>query len=522
MRLLNIDLHISVVRDVKDILAQFNMKVDDSRSWSGHCRLVNKKPWLSKYINASNWRQAVQDEDVVQNFVRHYRKTFDTYDGFLVTHTPVLVKLFVSFGKPILVVNSCRFDQPYCWQDNFSNGHSIVGNLLNSQNVKVISNNLADQEYLKMYGRVDSEYIPSYCEYAKPNHTQQPNANVYYYYGAKPPTTSASSISITHFPVNYTFEQLGSARAIVCIPTEISTMTMFELQHLGVPLLVPTKSFWKTLIDTKFILLQSDYNLHLPLGKDFWVDRSDYYQDFPYVYFDSWVELYQRLQQTFTVQKIQMQNWKFNRKQNILKKWKPVTEWIKQFKMNNQTIFEHIYETKKWGADGLGDGSTPELMQPYLGFLSRLVTAWNFQSVADVGCGCGTLTANLCRHLDVEYTGYDIVPSLPIHRSYNFVHLDAVNEPEKIKHCDLLILKDVAHHLPNEIVSKLLPKLLLRCRFMLLVTDAIVSSNPTPNIQMGEDRIFTGPKQYPLNCIPMFEIFQFGKCKKVYLIKNND
>ena len=40
------------------------------------------------------------------------------YDGFVVTHSPVLCRLFERFNKPIILVNSCRYDQPYCHNHN--------------------------------------------------------------------------------------------------------------------------------------------------------------------------------------------------------------------------------------------------------------------------------------------------------------------------------------------------------------------------------------------------------------------
>ena len=43
---------------------------------------------------------------------------FADYDGFVVTHSPVLCRLFERFNKPIILVNSCRYDQPYCWNHN--------------------------------------------------------------------------------------------------------------------------------------------------------------------------------------------------------------------------------------------------------------------------------------------------------------------------------------------------------------------------------------------------------------------
>jgi hypothetical protein len=42
------------------------------------------------------------------------------YDGFIVTHTPVFARLFERFEKPVILVNSCRYDQPFMYNGSTS------------------------------------------------------------------------------------------------------------------------------------------------------------------------------------------------------------------------------------------------------------------------------------------------------------------------------------------------------------------------------------------------------------------
>jgi hypothetical protein len=43
------------------------------------------------------------------------RAELKKYDGFIVTHSPVFVRFFESLGKPVILINSCRYDTPFCW-----------------------------------------------------------------------------------------------------------------------------------------------------------------------------------------------------------------------------------------------------------------------------------------------------------------------------------------------------------------------------------------------------------------------
>ena len=52
------------------------------------------------------------------SYVWRYAAELDKYDGFIVTHTPVFARLFEHLNKPVILVNSCRYDQPFCYNAN--------------------------------------------------------------------------------------------------------------------------------------------------------------------------------------------------------------------------------------------------------------------------------------------------------------------------------------------------------------------------------------------------------------------
>mgnify|MGYP003351664753 CR=1 FL=1 len=42
----------------------------------------------------------------------------EQFDGFIVTHSPVFCLLFEKFCKPIILINSCRYEQPFSWTND--------------------------------------------------------------------------------------------------------------------------------------------------------------------------------------------------------------------------------------------------------------------------------------------------------------------------------------------------------------------------------------------------------------------
>jgi hypothetical protein len=43
-----------------------------------------------------------------------FRTELTKYDGFVITHTPVFARFHENFGEPVILINSCRYDQPFC------------------------------------------------------------------------------------------------------------------------------------------------------------------------------------------------------------------------------------------------------------------------------------------------------------------------------------------------------------------------------------------------------------------------
>lgn len=313
LRLFNLDLHISVIADVKDILERVfpgELAID---SWciSGHTWVFQKPPAAVEIIQPENWH-CINDA-MIDAFVARYEAVLREYDGFIVTHTPVFCRLFESFQKPIVLVNSCRYDQPYCFpcyagtafaREGRAALNACLQRLAADGRLVAISNNRADQEYLRVGAGIASLHVPSLCLYTGVVHDPV--------VAAERPIT----IACTHRdcipawlplapkpPSPYAWDDLMQRRALVVIPYEVSTMSMFEWYSSGVPLLFPSKAFYRQLILSKKAVMAS-YNggnyymkhFHFPEATtlDWWLDHCDFYDPewMPGIhFFDSWEDL---------------------------------------------------------------------------------------------------------------------------------------------------------------------------------------------------------------------------------------
>jgi hypothetical protein len=336
VRLFNLDLHASVIQDVIGVLrAVYGDRIAvDSCSISGHAWLFGRATARPEHINAQTWRRI--SPAAVDAFNAQYKTLLEQYDGFIVTHTPVFCMIFERYGKPIILVNSCRYDQPFCWTADAA-GRDWLNAGLRRMDARgqliAVSNNRADQEYLRRGAGVESAHVPSLCAYAAGGTPDcgpaagapscgpaagapscGPAAGGTPDCGPAAGTPSCGQAIVygdRHFfpdcadlgerpPPGYSWASLHSSRAIVHTPYEVSTMSIFEQYSAGCLLFMPTRELYRRCIDSGTMRLQSDYSAHgdavaaraaaalpaaAPLAQpvegstdpDFWLDRADFY-----------------------------------------------------------------------------------------------------------------------------------------------------------------------------------------------------------------------------------------------------
>jgi hypothetical protein len=325
MRFFNLDLHISVIKDIEKILHTIYGSAIEITNWSlsDHNWVFNQNKMDVRIINENTW------ENISEELIIEFNKIYDlsSYDGFIVTHTPVFSMIFEKYNKTIVCVNSCRYDMPFCMvkNPNIEWFHAGLKRMITCGQLIIVSNNLGDQEYLYRGTGLISQYIPSLCNYTGKYYNPKINKFVIFgehglYLGLK---------NVVRRPASgYTWDLLYSFKGIIHNPYEISTMSMAEQITAGVPLFFPTKRFYLECIQEGHMKLISNYNNMNVLSVEEWLDRCDFYNNYKYIYYyDSLEELGQKLAEFDEIEKeIQedRKNWLIQRETDILQKWKQI------------------------------------------------------------------------------------------------------------------------------------------------------------------------------------------------------
>jgi len=284
VRLFNLDLHISVIQDVKHVLNHLYGPTVEVTNWSisGHNWVFGAPTPAVEIVNAETWRGI--DPAMVLAFQIKYDAFLSSFDGFLVTHTPVFAMLYEKYGKPILVVNSCRYEQPFCWTGNLAHWtwlNAGLRRMAERGQLIAVSNNKADRDYLLAGAGVASVHIPSLCLYTQASYT--PTRREFVCFGDRA-FFPASPLLVEKPRNGYSWTDLYGYRGIVHIPYEMSTMSLFEQYSAGVPLWLPSRRFYESCIRAQAMPFGSIYGPVCPPGLaekrhalEFWLDRADYY-----------------------------------------------------------------------------------------------------------------------------------------------------------------------------------------------------------------------------------------------------
>jgi hypothetical protein len=287
-RLFNMDLHISVIEDFKNLFPEYEIT-----HWclSYHAWVFNQQTIFPEFINPKTWEQI--DEELIEKFQTKYHEFLTSFDGFICGHPNVFAMVFEKYNKPIILINSCRYDIPFCWSkkiDILTKYHECLHRLNDKKLLIAVSNNKADQIYTKLGCGIDTQHIPSLCDYTGMKYN--PLRNTFLCYSG-----NVDHLLITkksELGKNYKWEELCKFKGIIHFPYEVSTMSMFEQFSAGIPLFFPSKTYMLENVYTQSVNAywgnELPENLRNFSDKSIWIENADFYQVFksPNVYiFDS-------------------------------------------------------------------------------------------------------------------------------------------------------------------------------------------------------------------------------------------
>ncbi len=308
-----LDLHTSVSRDLSASLdsAGFCLK-----RWSitPAAKFFSEPNLRISHINAKSWKSL--NNARVHKFNTRYLNFLKNQDAFLVTYSFSLVNVFARYRKPILAINATRYESPYTFErQKFEDLNLLLRVSQIDGRLHVVSNNIADKDYLKEIAGVDSIHIPSLCDYTSP--IAPKNNKWVVLCKNKEITKKITSFDYRFhsqnelYPAGYTFKEFAENKGVILIPYNISTMRLFELTTAGFPILIPTNRLLKkwaklpgVLSELSYVQLSNEqcppWLKNTPADPDWvnfldwWLERADWHnrEMFPNVtLFDSLEEL---------------------------------------------------------------------------------------------------------------------------------------------------------------------------------------------------------------------------------------
>jgi len=349
MKFFNLDCHVSVIEDIKNI---FEAQGHQVTSWSisGHNWIFNRSSTDVKVINSNSWMNL--NDNKINQFCEEYSSFLKEFDGFICTYPPAFSLIFERFKKPVILQIPIRYEVPFHNKpDQWINFNERLRNGIDSKLIIPVANSQYDKDYFEFFVERDCDLIPNICSYT--NTHWKPETNKFLYTGRLP--ISSNLIVGKNELGRYTWDLVSKFKGIIIIPYNCSTMSIFEHYTANIPLFCPSVDFmielykehknsvlseltWNQTFKLKQgssipCNLENDPNMfeNIEIMKR-WIQKSDFYNKewMPHiVYFDSFQDLSQKLSTT-NVEAVseEMKNFNIVRKDRINNLWKKKLEKI--------------------------------------------------------------------------------------------------------------------------------------------------------------------------------------------------
>ena len=261
MRFYNIDMHISVIADIKDVFGRLGHDVYDD-SISGHAWVMNRT--INPIYNHLRDRlQTLAKSNYGKEFCDK-NSTLKDYDGFIVTYPPAFTLLYKDYNKPIILYIPIRYEYP--WSNDTTQWRTfndVLRGLYGRGLLYPVANSLYDKEYFEGFTGIPCKYIPSLCEYTGINYA--PKSSKVLYWSRKHIKRVPKQIeSVTDYKNSrggqYKWNALGEIMGIVHFPYNSSIMSFFEHYSANIPLFVPSNNLMRELYNSGDVMSEYSWN----------------------------------------------------------------------------------------------------------------------------------------------------------------------------------------------------------------------------------------------------------------------
>jgi hypothetical protein len=352
----NIDLHISIIADMKKIFNDLGHQIVD-KSLSDHTWVFNRKKDSVPMLDNGRWI-GLSPDSLANEFYTTYKEELDKYDCFIVTYPPTFSLLYKHFNKPIIINSPIRYEWPFSFNKKYwEQFNSYLREGYDNGKIILVANNLYDKYYMELFIERPVIFIPSLCEYY-PNGHRTGEAYQYLYYSRdkiKEINNNCFVFKNDVFANGHNHYDLMKYKAIMHMPYQISYMSIFEQYTYNMPLIVPSQEFlMKTYTEGSYNVLKevswnnyfnkmsysaisanttydpNNYQHDKSVAQ--WLQYADYYDNswMPHItYFNSFDELndiYHTLDTDLIANN--MKNFNSQRKEKIYQLWNSVLESI--------------------------------------------------------------------------------------------------------------------------------------------------------------------------------------------------
>ncbi len=348
MKFFNIDLHISIIADMKKVFSELGHEVEDL-CLSGHAFVFDRKQDSVPMLDNGRWMHLGADQ-LSSEFYAQYKGSMDDIDAFIVTYPPTFSLMYRHFNKPIIINNPIRYEWPFSFKkQEWEKFNEFLREGVDSGNVILVANNLYDKYYMQDFIEREVEHIPSICDYYGSYY--EPDKEIFIYY-SRDKIEEFKNERIKHKDDLFGYHKhsdLTKFRGIIHIPYQVSYMSIFEQYTSNIPLFFPTKDFLMQIYREKkySVLKEVSWNNYCGMPNmscitykgefdpnnfndeksvEHWLQFSDFYDEewMPHItYFSSFEEL-DRIVDEVDLSDISSKMKIFNekRKSLIYEKWK--------------------------------------------------------------------------------------------------------------------------------------------------------------------------------------------------------
>lgn len=172
-------------------------------------------------------------------------------------------------------------------------------------------------------------------------------------------------------------------------------------------------------------------------------------------------------------------------------------------------VFGHVYRCGLWG-DGSGTGSVPTgEAAEYIRLIAAMAAVGGWRTAVDAGCGDGRVARALAERTGMQITGVDCVPSIlgPASARYTPVAGD-ITAVDQLPPADVLLVKDVLHHWPTDMIRRWLAEVIAAGRWQWLICTQDRHPHGATDTHLGGYRALD-PRSEPLVAGGWYSVIEY-------------